>query len=289
MSREVLGRRRPGGGAVLIDGAMGTELLRRGAHPEGCLEALNLLPASPVSTIHREYRAAGAEVLTTNSFGANRFRLARHGMEHRVGEINGAAVALAREQADGALVAGCVGPSGIQASPPERAALLAAFREQAEALERGGVDLFSCETYGDVGELRAAVEAIRSVSSRPILAQLTYLADGHTPLGLSPTEVARELADLPIAALAALGVNCAVGHGTVVHVIHELRQATTLPLIAQPNAGEPVLRDGSWQYPLDPAAFLALTREILADVSFIGGCCGTTPEHIRALAQAMSG
>jgi methionine synthase I (cobalamin-dependent) len=265
---------------LLFDGAMGTELIRRGVQVGSCLEALNLDAGTAVAEIHREYRAAGADIITTNTLGANRFRLEAHGLSNRVREINAAGVERARQEARGAMVAGCVGPSGIHDFLPAEDALDAAFREQAEAL--AGVDLFSCETFADMTEVRAAVRAIDAVSDRPVLVQCTYLADGCTPLGLTPTEVVHALLDLPIAAI---GVNCAVGDETVQRVIDELRQATELPLIAQPNAGQPVLVDGSWEYPVTPPAFAALANRILPKVAYFGSCCGTTPEYIRAVAE----
>jgi methionine synthase I (cobalamin-dependent) len=246
-----------------------------------CLEAINLQHPDLVSALHAAYRSAGAEVLTTNTFGANRFRLAAHGRADQVHSINLAGARLAKSQARQALVAGSIGPTGLQPAPSDDRTLVETYRQQASALHEGGVDVFSCETFGDVAELRAAIQGIRLASPRPIWAQMTYRANGRTPLGLTPAQVVSALADLPVDAI---GVNCAVGENTVERVIAALRRATDLPLIAQPNAGRPVKSNGSWIYPLTPDEFADTVTRLSEHCSMISGCCGTTPEHIAAAA-----
>jgi 5-methyltetrahydrofolate--homocysteine methyltransferase len=263
----------------LCDGAMGTELVRRGADPSGCLELLSLTNPALVSSIHADYRAAGADLLTTNSFGANSCRLRPYGMDRQVEQINRAAVQLARNQANGALVIGSVGPTGVQDGSLASESMRAVFREQATVLDAAGVDLFACETFGDVVELRAAILGIRDVSERPIFAQMTYTVNGRTPLGLTPSQVVDELSGLPVAAI---GVNCAIGVDTTLQVMQELGQATDLPIIARPNAGEPVFSSGVAGYPIQPDEFAALLHQLAALAVIVGGCCGTTPEHISA-------
>jgi homocysteine S-methyltransferase len=240
---------------------------------------LNLERPDLVSAVHAYYRAAGADVLTTNTFGANRLRLAGHAHRESVHEINLAAARLARAQAAGGLVAGSIGPTGLQPMPPDRESVVDAYHEQAAALHEGGVDVFCCETFGDVSELRAAIEGVRRASSGPIWAQMTYRADGRTPLGLTPAQVVEALDDLSIEAI---GVNCAVGEGTALRVASELRRVTDLPLIAQPNAGQPARRNGEWVYPVSLEMFAELVSELAAYCSMVGGCCGTTPAHISS-------
>lgn len=256
---------------------MGTELLRGGAAPP--LESQSLTAPQRVAAVHAAYRRAGAEILTTNTFGANRYRLGAHGMAGRVRELNGAAARIARAAADGALVAGSVGPSGLQPDPPYSRDLRHAFGEQAAALDGSGIDLFWCETFGSLREIEAAIEGIRDVSPRPIVALMTYTAEGRTPLGETPGEVARSMAALPVAAI---GVSCAIGESTVETVVRELRDSTGLPLVAQPNAGTPIEAGRGLRYPMDPAAFADLAQRVAPFVSLVAGCCGTTPAHIAA-------
>lgn len=263
---------------------MGTELLRRGIVTLPCLEMANLHYPELVASIHAEYIAAGAEILTTNTFGANQFRLGRHRLSARQRELNLAGARLARQAAGEALVAGSIGPSGEHRNRPASQRLFAAFREQAAALLEGGVDLFSCETFGDVEELRVAVTAIRDVSDRPIVAQMTFTSLGTTPLGLSPAAVAAAMSDAPIVAL---GVNCARGWGTAERVVAELKHATDIPLAAHPNAGEPIKTNGALVYPIGPAEFAAMAVRLAPHVCILGGCCGTTPEYIAALRRSL--
>lgn len=254
--------------------------MRHGAALRTPLVALNLLRPLLVAAVHRAYRAAGAEVLTTNTFGANRARLGFHGLAQQAAAINRAGVTIARECSGGALVAGSMGPTGAQEDLPTREELRGIFREQAAVLGEAGVDLFSCETFGDVGELRAAIQGIRDVSARPILAQMTFGENRRTPLGLTAREVVDALGDLPVAGI---GVNCAVGVGTVEAVVEEMAGATDLPLVARPNAGQPVVAGGGWEYPIGAEEFGEIAARLAGRVWIVGGCCGTTPEYIAAV------
>jgi methionine synthase I (cobalamin-dependent) len=248
-----------------------------------CLEELNLSAPGVVRSVHAGYRRAGADVITTNTFGANDFRLAETGFAERMGEINRSGVRLARHEAGGRLVAGSIGPTGLR-DLPGHPHLRAAFRMQAATLSSEGVDLFVCETFGDIEELCCAILGIRDVSDRPIVAHMTYGSDARTPLGLEPPEVVARFRELPVDAI---GVNCAVGEGTTERVTALLRIHTSLPIVAQPIAGKPTVHEGQLRYPLDPGAFAALTTRLAATASHIGGCCGTTPRHIRAARIAL--
>jgi methionine synthase I (cobalamin-dependent) len=264
---------------------MGTELLRRGVPASSCLEAANVDRPQLVESIHRSYRGAGAQMLTTNTFGANQFRLASHGQSHRVRELNRAGAELARAAATGAQVAGSIGPSGWHGDLPSASGLRAAFRQQAAALSAGGVDLFLCETFGDVHELRAAILGIRDVSPLPVLASMTYRSDGRTPLGLTPAAVVEALADLDIAAI---GANCCIGDSSMEAVIEDLSACTSLPLMARPNAGQPVKVGEVLKYPLNIVDFADLIARLSSRAWLVGGCCGTTPAHIGAAGEHLS-
>ncbi len=259
---------------------MGTELLRRGLPASCCLEAATLTHPDLVRSIHRAYRTAGAQLLTTNTFGSNRFRLARRGLTDHTGDFNRAAARLTRSIAGDALIAGSIGPSGEQDRLPPENDLRAAFREQASALEQGGVDLFLCETFGDPGELRAAVLGIRDMSALPIIASMSYGPDGRTLTGVEPAAVVGTLGDLDITAF---GANCCIGDGTIEQVITALHELTALPLVVRPNAGQPRLVGGRWTYPLGPRQFAELIARLKGATRLVGGCCGTTPAHIAAL------
>jgi methionine synthase I (cobalamin-dependent) len=267
----------PDSSPLLFDGAMGTRLLPLAPEAPGPVDLLSLDRPDLVRQVHREYRNAGAMVLTTNTFGSNRFRLATRA--HLVEQLNRAGVRLAREEAGSCLVAGSVGPSGLQEDLPGDAELRAGFREQAETLHAEGVDLFVCETFGDLRELAAAVAGIRDVSSLPLIALMTYDLGVRTACGHSPAQVARALDQLPIDAV---GVNCAVGDNTAEQVVRDLSSVTNFPIAALPNAGEPSRRGGNIRYPLGPEGFAALLLRLVPFASIVGGCCGTTPGHIAA-------
>ena len=279
---------------LVVDGAMGTMLQAAGVSLDLSLPELSVSRPELVSAIHGAYIAAGADIIETNTFGASRTRLGRYGLEGRVAEINLAAVRVARAAVAASdrpvLVAGSVGP----ATPPSArgriasAVLHEAFREQIDALAQGGVDCIILETFGSLDELTAAIDAAREVApTLPVIAQMTFLEDGRTLAGESPAEVASHLDGL---GLAAVGANCTLGPQGLQEVLNELARHTSLPLVAQPNAGSPTFVDGRFQYTADPAYFARYAgRYAQLGAALVGGCCGTTPAHIEAVAAAVKG
>jgi homocysteine S-methyltransferase len=281
-------------GPLLADGAMGTMLYARGVPLDACFDVLNLHDPKTVQGIHQEYVAAGADLVETNTFGANRFKLAVHGLEGRVRDINRAGVRLARDVREtmgrDVLVLGSIGPLGKYLLPlgtVSDADAVAAFREQAEALLEGGVDGFVAETFSDLRELRLAVTAIRAVSADlPIVAQMAFNDERVTFLGQAPAEVARELATLPVEVI---GANCGVGSSVLYDVgvlLHEAAPRAYLSI--RPNAGLPS-RHGERLIYLSSPAYMAdyASRMLDAGSRIVGGCCGTTPAHIRAMREVV--
>jgi methionine synthase I (cobalamin-dependent)/5,10-methylenetetrahydrofolate reductase len=278
---------------LLGDGAMGTMLYARGISLEACFDVLNLNSPKIVQGIHAEYIQAGADFVQTNTFGANRFKLGVHGLEGQVREINLRGVKLARDVRESmgrdVFVLGSIGPLGKYLAPlgaiePDEAR--AAFREQAEGLLEGGVDGFVVETMSDLVEVRLAVEAVRAVSDLPVMATLAFTEEGVTFLGRAPAEVMRTLRELPIEVA---GANCSVGPSVLHDILRELLpDAGGLPLIIQPNAGLPS-RVGERLMYLSSPGYMAesAVRMIAAGARAVGGCCGTTPEHIRAMRGAL--
>ncbi len=279
-------------GPLLGDGAMGTQLHARGISFERSFDELNLTEPRIVEEIHRAYIAAGAELIETNTFGANRFKLARHGLERKVREINLRAVKLAREareiSGEPTFLAGSVGPIGQQLEPIGRISLAraqAAFQEQIEGLLEGGADLLVLETFTNLAELLAAVAAARASSDLPIVAQMTFAEDGLT---LSAEEPSQVVSALERAGVDVIGVNCGVGPQVALQVLETMRSLTNGPLSAQPNAGLPARVEGRFFYFATPEYFGTFARQA-ADlgVAYIGGCCGTTPAHIAAMRAAL--
>jgi homocysteine S-methyltransferase len=272
---------------------MGTMLYARGVPLDACFDVLNVNEPKLVQAIHSEYIAAGADCIQTNTFGASRFKLGVHGLAGRVAEINLRGAKLARDVRESmgrdVFVLASVGPLGKYLAPlgavaPEEAR--AAFREQAEGLLEGGVDGFVVETFSDLTELRLAVEAIRSLCDLPIVATAAFTDERVTFLGKSPVDVARFLGALP---LAGLGANCSVGSSVLYDVLEQmLPEAGGLPLVIQPNAGLPS-RVGERLMYLSSPAYMAdwAARMIAAGARMVGGCCGTTPQHIRAMREAL--
>lgn len=283
------------GDRVLVcDGAMGTMLQAAGVSLDLSLPELSISNPDLVRRIHGAYIAAGADIIETNTFGACSTRLARFGLEGRVGEINAASVRVAREAAAAAdrpvLVAGSVGPATPANSRGRLPAsvLHEAFREQVAALAEGGVDFILLETFGNADELIEAITAAgETAPGIPVVAQMTFMDDGRTLAGESPAEVARRVEGL---GLAGLGVNCTHGPQGLLEILAELSRHTTLPLAAQPNAGSPTFVDGRFQYATDPA-YLAryAERYVQAGAALVGGCCGTTPAHVEAVTAAVKG
>ncbi|UCF21293.1 MAG: bifunctional homocysteine S-methyltransferase/methylenetetrahydrofolate reductase [Gemmatimonadota bacterium] len=274
------------GSAHLFDGAIGTELYQRGIFINVCYDELNLKRPELVREVHRDYRDAGAEVLETNTFGANRLRLDQHGLGGRLYDINKAGAELAREVAGDALfVAGSIGPLGIRIEPYGPTALEEArafFREQAEALVAGGVDLFIVETFSDLNEIEQAVLGCRDAADLPIVAQMTLYTDGSTLYGYDPARIAVHLDQV---GADVIGVNCSVGPALILKTVQKMAEVTGRPLSAMPNAGLPREVEGRKMYMASPDYFAKYTRRLLqAGVRFVGGCCGTTPEHTRAMA-----
>ncbi|MGH7904211.1 MAG: bifunctional homocysteine S-methyltransferase/methylenetetrahydrofolate reductase [Candidatus Dormibacteraceae bacterium] len=277
-------------GCVLFDGAMGTELLARGADPSSCLEELSLTNPSLVSRIHLDYIEAGADVIETNTFGANRFRLGEHYLEARVREINlaGARLAVEARNASGrpVLVAGSVGPLGRPLEPIGAIKLTSAeriFREQADALREGGADLIVLETFTAPAEVllaaRVAVE-----TGLPVIAQMSFDEEGAR----SPEAAAGLVAALAPLGLAAIGVNCGSGPQGALDAARRLAQAGAPAVSAMPNAGLPHREASRLVYTAGPDYFARTVGDFLeAGVRLLGGCCGTTPGHVRAMRHAL--
>jgi methionine synthase / methylenetetrahydrofolate reductase(NADPH) len=283
--RELIDDARP----HLFDGAMGTMLYSRGVYINRCYDELNLVQPDLVREIHRAYVKAGAEILETNTYGANRLKLARHGLDDRLAEINVRAAALARDAAGERLcVAGAMGPLGVRIEPygpTARDEARAAFREQAQALLEGGVDLYVLETFADLDEIHEAIAAVRDVSQLPIVAQMVIRDDGRTPYGTEDAWLAEKLGDW---GADVVGLNCSVGPSAMVAAAERMLAATQRPLSMQPNAGLPREVDGRTMY-MASAEYMGTyaARLIRKGVRFVGGCCGTTPEHVARMAGAV--
>ncbi len=274
---------------LLGDGAMGTMLYARGVALDACFDVFNLNDPKIVQGIHSEYIQAGADWIETNTFGANRFKLAVHGLSAKVRDINLRGAKLARDVREtmgrDVFVLGSVGPLGKYLAPlgsitSEEAR--AAFLEQAEGLLEGGVDAFVVETFSDLTEMRLAVEAIRAITDLPIVTQVAFTQDRVTFLGHTPAEVVRTLRGLPVQAV---GANCSVGSSTLFDVLEQmLPEAGGLPVAIQPNAGLPS-RVGERLIYVSSPAYMAeyAARMIASGARMVGGCCGTNAEHIRAM------
>lgn len=278
------------GRPVLLDGATGTELYSRGIFINRCFEDANLSNPSLVLDLHREYLRAGAQVLSTNSWGANRYKLAQHNLHDLVGRINETAARLARDAAEGsAYVLGSMGPLGVRIEPwgpTSFAECRAAFREQIEGLLKGGADLLSFETFLDITELQQAILAARDLDSAiPIFAHVVINQDGLSPIG-SPIDWSMKKLDEW--AVDVVGLNCSVGPQPMMSALPKIRAATKRPISLQPNAGLPKVVDGRTIYMCTPEYMGEFARRAWQEgVQFVGGCCGTSPEHIRAMAQAL--
>jgi homocysteine S-methyltransferase len=275
---------------VIFDGAMGTMLYTKGVFINQCYDELNVRAPDMVRDVHRQYVAAGAEVIETNSFGANRVKLTQHGLQGQVRELNSAAARIAREAAgDRALVAGAVGPLGVRLEPYGPTSVddaFAVFREQMEGLKEGGVDLFILETFSDLLEIEQAIRAARSVDpTLPIIAQMTIGVDGRTPYGATPEDVARSLDGWGVDVI---GLNCSVGPQTILECIEKMAPHTRKKLSAQPNAGMPRDVGGRSMYMASPEYMGTYARHLVqAGAKVVGGCCGTTPEHIHSMVEGV--
>jgi homocysteine S-methyltransferase len=280
--REQLARR-----VLVADGAMGTMLYSRGVFINRCFDELNLSSPDMVRQIHQEYVKAGAEILETNTFGGTRQRLAAFGVAEKLRAINHAGVQLAREAArDTAFVAGAIGPLGVRIEPlgpTSFAEARAMFREQIDALLEAGVDLLIFETFGNLDELREGVTAAREAAGDEIaiIAQVTIDDFGHLPGGTDTEKFTREMDSWPVDVI---GLNCSVGPKATLETIERMVQYTTKPISAMPNAGLPMRVEGRNIYLCSPEYMTQYARRmLLAGVKVIGGCCGTTPEHIKLI------
>ncbi len=276
---------------AVFDGAMGTVLYAKGVFINQCYDELVLRNPDLVRSVHRAYVEAGADVLETNTFGANRVKLAQYGLEAQVAEINGRAAGLARQAADsdGVLVAGAVGPLGVRIEPygpTSREEARGIFREQMTALRAGGCDLFILETFSDLEEMQQAILAARDVDAAlPVIAQMTIGPERVTAYGASPEAIARSLdawgADV-------IGLNCAVGPQIILEAVERMAPVTRRKLSAQPNAGMPRDVGGRSMYMASPEYMASYARHLVhAGVKILGGCCGTTPEHVQAMVEGI--
>jgi len=282
---------------VLADGAMGTVLYARGVFINRCYDELNLSDPNLILSIHEDYLQGGAEIIETNTFGANRFRLTRHGLASKVVEINAAGVRLARQavdhfkekQAGTAYVAGSIGPLGVRLEPLGKTGLdeaRAAFAEQIQALAEAGVDLLIIETMPALNEAREALLAAEETAPNlPVLVMVTVDDESNCLDGSSPEQAAALLTEW---GAGAIGVNCSTGPSTVLTALECMRAATDLPLAAMPNAGMPRAIEGRNIYLCSPEYMASFARKaIAAGAQIVGGCCGTTPNHTRAMRSAM--
>ncbi len=285
-------RKRLDKGVIVCDGAIGTYLNQKGVSYSRCLDELCLSERDLVGEIHREYIEAGAEIIETNTFGANRYRLAGQGLESLVRDINLAGVKIAREAREvtgnDILIAGSIGPLGKPIVPLGKITLdeaKKAFIEQSEALLEGGVDLFIIETISNLEEMVIAVEAVKAVSNLPIIAQLTFTTEGTTYFGTTPAEMAARLLPLEVDVI---GTNCSVGPQKALEVVEQIAELGVPYISSQPNAGLPRYYGGRFVYLSSPDYFAEYAGLFVkAGARIVGGCCGTTPEHIAAVAGAI--
>lgn len=278
-------------GIVVCDGAMGTMLYQEGVPKGHCYDELNLSRPEIVKKVHSEYIEAGADIVETNTFGANRVILQRYyDLGDKVKEINYQGAKIAREMAKDGFVAGSVGPiarpfeSLFKPSPEE---LYEAFSEQIEALLNAGVDLLILETMSDLEEMEQSFLAASKLCDLPVICQMSFLPEGKTLSGVAPTTFARRLSEL---GARILGANCGRGPQDILDAVEEIGRVAEARLSAQPNAGLPSFTDGKFIYPSTPEYFGQYARKYVEiGVSIIGGCCGSTPEHIRAISRAVRG
>ena len=278
---------------ILCDGAMGTLLNSRGVGFDQCFDELNITQPALVGEVHRSYIEAGSQVIESNTFGANRFKLAVHGLEDKIGEINRTAVELAERVVSASFkdvfIAGNVGPLGVRLAPFGRVSAEHArevFEEQIEILSESDVDLLIIETFSDLYEIREAVAAAKNVCGLPVVASMTFTRDDRTLLGDSPAKVARILSAI---GANVIGVNCSGGPSQIWRILKQMREEVPgAKYAAQPNAGWPEQVGGRIMYPANPDYFAEYAQAFCdAGAVLIGGCCGTMPEHIRAMRIAL--
>lgn len=277
-------------GAILVsDGAMGTMLQSLGLEAGQCPELWNLTHPEKVQQVHRAYVEVGAQLLTTNTFGGNRVRLAGHGLEAQLAEINRRAVEIAREAAgDRAAVMASVGPTGLLMEPlgdlsEEQAFDI--FSEQIKAIRDGGADTVILETFMALEEIVVALRAAKSLGMK-VIASMSFGAGERTMMGVTPEQAATTLMQ---EGAQVVGANCSTGAQEMVPVIRRMREAVSIPLIAQPNAGMPVLVEGKTTYTQKPEEMAQFTPQFVqAGANIVGSCCGSTPEFTRAIAAALA-
>lgn len=274
---------------LVCDGAMGTILYTRGIFINRCFDELNLIDPDSIYDIHKEYINAGVDIIETNTFGANKFKLKQHGLDDKVQLINKRGAEIAHEAAQKSVyVAGSIGPLGVSLEPLGKTKIEEAenaISDQTQGLLDGGVDLFLLETFTDLNEIKAAVIAIRCLSNLPIIAQMVFDKNGETVLGLTPAVFVEEL--LAVGANV-VGTNCSVGPQPMLEVIEEMKNAGAQYVSAQPNAGLPRVVEGRNLYMSTPEYHAEFARRhIAAGANIVGGCCGTTPAHLKAIVNAV--
>jgi len=269
----------------VLDGAMGTMLYNRGMFVNVCYDELSLTQPGLVQEVHEAYVQAGAEILETNTFGANPVKLSSHGLDDETEAINRTAVTIARRAANGrALVVGAIGPLGIRLEPwgpTAREEAISFFSRQVRGLLEGEVDGFILETFSDLHEIEAALCAVKALSELPVIAQMTVGHDGNTSYGTSVETIASKLTEL---GADVVGLNCSVGPAAMLDALERMVERTNRPLSAQPNAGLPRAVDDRRIYLASPEYMGSYARRMIqAGARFVGGCCGTTPDHIRKI------
>jgi len=281
------------GWILVSDGAWGTFLHEKGLKPGECPELWNLTHPEEVLDIARSYVEAGSDIIETNSFGANRIKLRHYGLENQTREINQKAGEISREPAgEDRIVLGSMGPTGkfLITGEVTEEELLEAFSEQAVALEQGGVDAVCIETMTALDEALIAVKAVREYTDLEIVCTFTFdrMADGtyRTIMGVSPSEMAKALIE---AGAHVIGTNCGNGMGPMVDIVREIRSvAKDIPILVHANAGKPIVQEGKTVFPETPEEMANQVSELIrAGANVIGGCCGTTPQHIRAMREVV--
>ncbi|MEA3462935.1 MAG: bifunctional homocysteine S-methyltransferase/methylenetetrahydrofolate reductase [Bacteroidota bacterium] len=275
---------------VLLDGAMGSLIYEKGVFIDKCYDELNLSRPELIGSIHEEYVRSGARVIETNTYGANRFKLKSHNLLDQMEEINRKGVELAREAAgDEVYVAGSMGPSGLEIEPWGDTTLEEVFEgyaNQAEIINQAGVDLFILETFQDIREMEQAIKAIKSVSRLPVVAMMTVGEDGKTRYGVDLEDVTNVLTK---SEASVIGLNCTVGPKPMLDFVEQMGRLTEKPLCLMPNAGRPQFTDGRMIYMSTPEYFSVYTKRFIdKGVRVLGGCCGTTPEHIEKMANSLA-
>jgi 5-methyltetrahydrofolate--homocysteine methyltransferase len=277
---------------LVCDGAMGTELQRRGLPSGGCPEEYNVTHPDVVEGILQGYLEAGADILTTNSFGGNRLRLKGYGYESRVREFCRRSVEIAKQISQGeCYIAGSLGPTGQimePLGPASRSDVAEAFQEQADALAEGGADLILIETMMSIDEAELAVRATKRISGLIVAATMSFEVG---PKGARTTwgvDIPTAVSHLTVAGADIIGSNCGRGFDDMVRIVQEMRPLTAKPLIAQPNAGLPQWVEGKWVYSETPTTIKPRVEALLrSGTNIVGGCCGTTPEHIRTIREVV--